>query len=56
MLHAAHAPTAGALHEAPVSTLGFAFLFAFSLAIEGLQINSAARRAMQCDFVMVGSL
>jgi hypothetical protein len=57
MLHAAQGPTAGALHEAPVSTFDFALLFFdFSYAIEGPHIRNAATAAMQYDFIIVGSL
>ena len=53
MLHAAHAPTAGALQEAPVSTLAFSFFFAFSLAIDGLLISSAVSKAMAMQYGFV---
>jgi hypothetical protein len=47
MLHAAHVPTAGALHDVPVSTFGFAFFFALSCAMAGPQSRHAATSATE---------
>ena len=50
MLHAAQTPTAGALHEAPVSAFFFAPLFFFSDAIAGLAMRIAVSSAMSAAF------
>ena len=52
MLQAAHVPTAGALHDAPVSIFLAAFFFAFSEATEGLQTSKAAKTTTHRDFVI----
>jgi hypothetical protein len=56
MLHAAHGPTAGALHEAPVSILDLAaFRLDFSEAMDEPHIRNAAMIAMQYDFFKMTS-
>jgi hypothetical protein len=53
MLHAAHGPTAGTLHDAPTSTFAFApFFLAFSVAMEGLQTRTAAIVSNKCALVI----
>jgi hypothetical protein len=57
MLHAAHGPTAGTLHEAPTSTFAFApFFLAFSVAMEGLQTRTVAIVSHKCALVIFVSL
>jgi hypothetical protein len=52
MVHAAQAPTAGALHDAAVSTFFDAFFFGFSEALAGTHINRPARTATAYDIVI----
>jgi hypothetical protein len=51
ILQAAHLPTAGALHEAPVSGF-FALGFFFSAASAGLHASSAVMKAISRGFIM----
>ena len=53
MLHAAQVPTAGALHEAPVSTFFFSGFFFLSYAEAGADASRSAARATHSCFVMV---
>jgi hypothetical protein len=53
MLQAAHVPTAGALHEAPVSTFFLAALFfCFSEPSAGADISTAQTKPISRDFGM----
>ena len=56
MLHAAQGPTAGALHEAPVSTFFFSGFFFLSYAEAGADASKIASRATESRFVMVPPL
>jgi hypothetical protein len=57
MLHAAHVPTAGALHDAPTAAFSFFwFFFVFSPASADAEQKESMIRLMSNRFVIVGSL